>query len=893
MSFAAGDKLGPYQVTSRIGVGGMGEVYRAHDSRLNREVAIKVSAEQFSDRFEREARAVAALNHPNICTLYDVGPDYLVMEYVEGENLKGPLPLDEALRIARQIADALEEAHAKGVVHRDLKPGNIKVRPDGTIKVLDFGLAKMGGTPAVPSQDSPTISIAATQAGVILGTAAYMSPEQARGKAVDKRTDIWAFGVVLYEMLTGEQLFQGEDLTDTLAAVVRKEPDWERVPIEVRRLLKACLEKDPKRRLRDIADAWRLLDEAPASTTGSTSVSQSRMRLVTGAAAAGFAVIAGVLAFVHFRETPPIPATVRFEISAPEKTVLAAFPPAVSPDGRSVAFVARGEDGQDRIWIRSIDSLEPRMLRGTEGVRLPGAFWSPDSRFLGFFAAGLLKKIDASGGPPLTLGDVGGVAAAAGGSWSADGVILVGSPQGVYRISQAGGAAELVTKSETNPTSPHAFPHFLPDGRHFLFLATVSGSVHLGSLDGQVRERLVEGVSRAQYVPPAARGEPAHLMYVRDATLMAQPIDPSTFNSAGDPFPLAEQLEGAFGGAVAYFSASPSGVLAYRTGAFSRALRVTWFDRAGNSLGSIGPAGNYTEVALSRAGDRVAVAFVDARSVTPDIWLMDAKQGVPSRLTTSPGVEVAPVWSPDDQRLAFSSGEGQAVAILSGFVKNLSGTGSDDQVLKAGRIRDWSSDGRYLLYDDRGANGRFQFSILPLQGDRTPVLYALDRFTLAQGQFAPDVGGGPGGPPKWIAYVSNESGDNEIYVQAFPPNGRGIRDLECRGHGASLAARRGRTLLHRARGKRDGYRGEAYAHIRAWAAPRAVQGADRHWRAARFRLPLRCRARWQAIHRADHAASGCPRIVPDYSGPELAGGAEEMIHKRRGVRRAELAASEV
>jgi eukaryotic-like serine/threonine-protein kinase len=398
MSLTAGDKLGPYEVTAQIGVGGMGEVYRAVDSRLNRDVAIKVSIEQFSDRFEREARAVAALNHPNICTLYDVGPNYLVMEYVDGETLTGPLPLNEALRIARQIADALDEAHAKGIVHRDLKPGNIKIKPDGTIKVLDFGLAKMGGTPTAPSQDSPTISLAATQAGVILGTAAYMSPEQARGKPVDKRTDIWAFGVVLYELLTGEPLFQGDDLTDTLAAVVRKEPDWERVPIEVRRLLRACLEKDPKRRLRDVADAWQLIDEAPKAA-GPSSPSRFRLALVTGGAAAVFALIAGILAFIHFRETSPASMAVRFEIAAAQKTVLSPVPPAVSPDGRSVAFMARGDDGQDRIWIRSVDSLEPRMLRGTEGVRLPGAFWSPDGRFVGFFSGGLLKKVDLSGGP--------------------------------------------------------------------------------------------------------------------------------------------------------------------------------------------------------------------------------------------------------------------------------------------------------------------------------------------------------------------------------------------------------------------------------------------------------------------------------------------------------------
>jgi len=767
MSLAAGDRLGPYEVTAPIGVGGMGEVYRAHDARLNREVAIKVSTEQFSDRFEREARAVAALNHPNICTLYDVGPNYLVMEYVEGETLRGPLPLDEALGIARQIATALDEAHNKGIVHRDLKPGNIKVRPDGTIKVLDFGLAKMGGTPTVPSQDSPTISLAATQAGMILGTAAYMSPEQARGKPVDKRTDIWAFGAVLYELVTGEQLFHGEDLTDTLAAVVRKEPDWNRVPFEIRRLLKACLEKDPSRRLRDIADVWRLLDEPPVETMRAAG-SRSKLPLAMGLVAAGFAIAAAAIAFVHFRETSSVPAAVRFEIAAPEKTELAPFPPAVSPDGRTVAFVARDEEAQDRIWIRPIDSLEPRVLRGTDGVRLPGPFWSPDSRFLGFFVGGVLKKVDLNGGPPISLGDVGGVSAAAGGTWNRDGVILVGSPRGIYRISQSGGTAELVTKTNPPRDSAHAFPHFLPDGR-FLYLSSSLRNAYIGSLDGRVNEQLPGVVSRAEYVPPTTPADDGHLLSVRDGTLMAQPIDSSTFKPTGDAFPIAEELGGAFGGNLAYFSVSPSGVLAYRTGAFSGGLRLTWFDRVGQSLGTIGPSGNFTDVAVSRRGDQIAAAYVDTQAATPDIWLMDAKQGVPSRLTTSIGVEVAPVWAPDDRRVAFSTDEGGTA--LTGVVKDLSGGSKDEPIVMRGRVRDWSSDGRYLLYDLRDADGLFRFWVMPLEGERKPITYELARFNLAQGQFAPSGSA----PPKWIAYVSNESGANEIYVQGFPPTGRGIR----------------------------------------------------------------------------------------------------------------------
>jgi eukaryotic-like serine/threonine-protein kinase len=769
MSLAAGDRLGPYEVTAPIGVGGMGEVYRAHDARLNREVAIKVSTEQFSDRFEREARAVAALNHPNICTLYDVGPNYLVMEYVEGETLRGPLPLDEALGIARQIATALDEAHNKGIVHRDLKPGNIKVRPDGTIKVLDFGLAKMGGTPTVPSQDSPTISLAATQAGVILGTAAYMSPEQARGKPVDKRTDIWAFGAVLYELVTGEQLFHGEDLTDTLAAVVRKEPDWNRVPFEIRRLLKACLEKDPSRRLRDIADVWRLLDEPPVETARAAE-SRSKLPLAMGLVAAGLAIAAAAIAFVHFRETPLVPATVRFEITAPEKTELAPFPPVVSPDGKSVAFVVRDEEGQDRIWIRAIDSLQPRMLRGTDGVRLPGPFWSPDSRFLAFFVGGVLKKIDVSGGPPVSIGDLSAVGSTAGGSWNSEGIILLGSPQGLFRISQAGGAPQRVTMPDPSSESAHAFPHFFPDGRHFLYVATQLRSMYVGTLDGRVNKRLIEGVSRAEYAPPMTPGAQGHLLYVRDSTLMAQPLDSTTFTAAGDAFPIAEQLGGAFGGNLAYFSTSRGGALAYRTGGFSGSLQLTWFDRSGQSLGTIGPSGNFTDVALSRRGDQIAAAYFDGqKSTAPDIWLIDVKQGVPSRLTTSTRVEAAPVFSPDDRRLAFSTDEGGLG--LNGIVKDLTGASKDDPIVKRGRIRDWSADGRYLLYDLRDSDNLFRFWVMPLEGERKPITYELARFNLAAGQFAPSGSV----PPKWIAYVSNETGANEIYVQSFPPNGRGIR----------------------------------------------------------------------------------------------------------------------
>jgi Tol biopolymer transport system component/tRNA A-37 threonylcarbamoyl transferase component Bud32 len=772
MAFVAGDKFGPYEVISLVGAGGMGEVYRALDPRLNRHVAIKTSTAVFSDRFEREARAVAALNHPNICTLYDVGPDYLVMEFVEGADLKGPLPLDDALRVARQVADALDAAHTRGIIHRDLKPGNIKVTPDGTVKVLDFGLAKLAdaddrsaGTLVPALSQSPTM-VAATQAGIILGTAAYMSPEQARGRAVDKRADIWAFGVVLYELLTGESLFQGEDVSDSLAAVIRKEPDLTRVPIEVRRLLQACLEKDPKNRLRDIGDVWRLLDTRQEETT-----KPARPGVVLPWVAAAIAIAgAGALAFIHFRTPAPEPRVIRFQIPAPQKATLDDAPPVLSPDGRRLAFIARSDDGQNGVWIRDFASLDDRRLSGTEGAGAPGPFWSPDSRFIGFLVRGALKKIDVSGGPPVTLSDIG--AASGGGTWNGDGTILVGSPRGVWRISQSGGAATLVTKVDASKETAHAFPHFLPDDSHFIYSA--GGAVFLSSLNGGAPERLIDVVSRAQYAPPLAAGHTGHLLYVRESTLMAQPLDSSTFHPVGDAFPIAEQVGSGFGGLLSFFSVSPSGALSYRTGSGVGPLQLGWFDRSGQLLGTVGRPGQYTDVAISRDGKQVVAALQDARSAAPDLWLMNTTDGVPNPLTSLPSAETAPVWSPDGLQLAFSSDRGGVYGDLNGYVKDLTGSGREELVLKSARMRDWSRDGKYLLYDNR-ASGGFQLWYAPLDGERKPMPFPHGPLSEAQGQFAPNPQGA-GLVPRWIAYTSNETGDNEIYVRSFPPGGaRSVR----------------------------------------------------------------------------------------------------------------------
>jgi eukaryotic-like serine/threonine-protein kinase len=414
VSLAVGDKLGRYEILAPIGKGGMGEVYRARDTRLNRDVAIKVSAEQFSERFEREARAIAALNHPNICHLYDVGPDFLVMELVDGPTLadriqQGAIPLEEALVIARQIADALEAAHEKGVVHRDLKPGNVKMKSDGTMKVLDFGLAKMGGTPILQDDHSPTMTMGQTQAGMILGTASYMSPEQAKGKPVDARSDIYAFGAVLYEMLTGTRLHQGETTTDVLASVIKEEPRWDKVPPQVQRLLRLCLQKDPQKRLRHIGDVMALLDDAPTASASVPAIPRPARATWTWVAA-GTALLAVIaLATVWFLKPAPDQPMLQLEITPPDGVRFTGLitPFALSPDGRRIVFMGAGKDGKTMLWLRSIDSSSAVALPGTENGEVP--FWSPDSRWVGFSANGKLQRLDiAAAGQPEVICDIEG-----------------------------------------------------------------------------------------------------------------------------------------------------------------------------------------------------------------------------------------------------------------------------------------------------------------------------------------------------------------------------------------------------------------------------------------------------------------------------------------------------
>jgi len=764
MPLTPGERLGPYEVLALIGKGGMGEVYRARDPRMGRDVAIKISADSFSERFDREVRAVAALNHPNICQVYDVGPNYLVMELIEGESPKGPLPSETALRYAEQIADALEAAHAKGIVHCDLKPGNIKILPDGRVKVLDFGLAKV--TRALGASEdaanSPTITLHVMEAGAVAGTPAYMSPEQARGGAVDKRADIWAFGVVLYELLTGQRLFGGETTSDILAGVLRMEPDLGRVPANLRRLLASCLQKDPRRRLRDIADFRLLLDDAAAP---------ARQRLwIPWSAAALLAILLASWFVAQFRSKSAVAQPVRFQVSAAGTFDSIFF---LSPDGRRLGYTAAGPEGRSQLWVRSLDSLEPRWLPGTDNAG--AVIWSPDSRFIAFSADGWLRKIDASGGPPLDVcelksaGDLanerpGIIPGVRGGSWSPQGVIVFGSSSVLFQAPASGGPASQITALDpSRQETYHARPVFLPDGRHFLYLRASSNpensGIYVGSLDAtpgeQAQRRLMGGQIGVECAPSMDAGT-WYVLYIRQGTLMAQRFDTGRLELTGEAVPVAERV-GDNGIAAGYFTVSRNGVLAYR-GSNARNSQLTVFDRQGTTLGTVGEPGVYSTLAVSPEGKRVAAERIDSQTRNGDLWLFDLGGGGSMRFTSDAATATSPVWSPDGSRIAFASNRGGHNGI---YQKASSGAGVAELLLQSPEVmtpNGWSRDGRFLL--GHNTLGQGHLWLLPLDpGNRKPFPPFASRFSEMEGRFSPDG--------RWIAYRSNESGRFEIYVRPF------------------------------------------------------------------------------------------------------------------------------
>ena len=774
MPLSAGDKLGPYEIIAPIGKGGMGEVYSAHDPRTGRDVAIKVSTERFNERFDREVRAVAALNHPNICTLYDVGPNYLVMELVEGESPKGPLPLETALQYARQIAEALEAAHEKGIVHRDLKPGNIKITPAGKIKVLDFGLAKIDASRA--GDETFTIQ-EATRSGVILGTASYMAPEQAQGKPVDKRADIWAFGVVLHELLTGSRVFKGDTLADTLAAVLTKDPEWDRVPARARPLLRRCLVRDPQQRLRDIGDAMSLLEIMPEPPAEPERANRPWLAWST---AGMFLLGLVVIGAIHFREKPlATPGLQRFQIPIPDKMSLqsnGAF--SVSPDGQNLAFGATGADGIARLWVRPEDSLAAKPLIGSEtGSYIDDStpFWSADSRFVVYQAGGKLFKASLSGEPPQTICTLPG--ALIGGSWNKDDVILFGTEaKGVMRVPAAGGTPVSLTRLDSaRMERVHAFPVFLPDGQHFLYsrFSTIAenNGIYVGSLDAKPEEqagtRLTASAIGAQFWPfPDLSG--GKLLFQRGSTLLAQTLDTTRLKLTGEAEVVAEQV-GNYR-ALGFFSVSNRDKLIYRT-APGQTTQMTWFDRHGKSLDLLDAPFVYEAgPSLSPDGTRVASAAFDGSSV--HIWLFELARGAKSRLTSEQGLHTSPVWSPDGSRVAFSSNVRGHYDL---YLKSSEGTGREELLFESSENKfptSWSRDGRFLLFTSESAKTRFDVWALPMEGRRAeepvnpkPLTVAQTEFGEFLARFSPDN--------RSIAYLSNETGKNEVYLQPFTPSANG------------------------------------------------------------------------------------------------------------------------
>ena len=751
-----GDRIGDYEILSAIGKGGMGEVFRARDLQLKRDVALKVlpaalaSDPERMGRFQREAEVLASLNHPNIAAIYGIAQEgpirALVMELVEGESPKGPLPWDEAWKICGQIATALEYAHDRPVVHRDLKPANVLVTADGVVKLLDFGLAKAMSTDPTQNRESnradslsPTLTMGATAVGTILGTAAYMAPEQAKGKPVDKRADIWAFGVVLWELLTGERLFKGEDVTDTMAQVLTKEIDFARAPAPARKLLTECLQRDPKARLRDIGDARRLIAEAAAP---------ARASLWPWAAAAVFAIGAGVALWAPWRSTPPV-SEVRFQIPRPTRTSV----PFLSPDGQRIAFISDAGS----ISIRELNSLETLELPQARPAAAE-IIWSPDSRSIVYQSRDFkLMKLAFDGSPPVALADL---PAFSGGSWNDDGVILVGGRTGgIQRVPTAGGVLTPVTTLDKGQTE-HRNPQFIGGGRFLYHVIGAAGAagIYAASLsdpNGKLVLPVDNTIRESMYffVPPSAGENGAYILYRSQSVLLAQAIDASSLELKGPAITIGQNA-----GAI---SASRTGALVYGPSSASNASTPTlhWVDRAGKEIPTLAAGVNGADATIAPSGKRWA------RVLNGDIWLHDMAGGAPSRFTFEAANDRFFTWSPDDQWIAYATGQGRAHDRI---VRRNTVTPAAAETLVSGgadlQANDWSRDGKFLLFASTGKSTGWDLWTLDLQTKGAkPVVYLQTPVAEQSAAFSPDG--------HWIAYHSDESGQFEVYVQSFPAGG--------------------------------------------------------------------------------------------------------------------------
>jgi eukaryotic-like serine/threonine-protein kinase len=761
MPLPIGTHLGPYEILALIGAGGMGEVYRATDTRLRREVAIKISAERFSDRFEREARAVAALNHPNICTIHDVGPNYLVMELIEGMTLterlrQRPVPLSEALRIAIQIADALEAAHDKGIVHRDLKPANVKIKPDGSVKVLDFGLAKLGVTPSRGMDDSPTFTADATQEGLVLGTAAYMSPEQARGKQVDKRTDIWAFGCVVYETLTGKRAFEGESLTDVLAAVINNEPDWGSLPPDtpllVASLVRRCLQKDPIRRLHDIADARIEIQEAGLEGDTPEASGQPRPRMLTRAipwVVAAVSVLALLVTQVGSRRTvPPHQLVTRLELTLPPSVEPFIGPSAVafSPDGTRIALVGI-EAGNRQLYLRRLDEFDVVPIRGTEGAT--AVFFSSDGHSIAFVSmVRTMKKVSLDDGLVSTLTT--DADPTTGGTWGADGLITFGRNGVLWQVPSSGGpATQLTTLDRAKDELSHGFPTVVAGGKAILFATLTGANRGAWQIDAlpmtagaSRRHTVVESGTSPVYI---ASG---HLVFSRGGTLLIAPFDQERLQVAG---PVAKIIDGvgvtAAGGPM--LAVSRSGSVAYTSG--TATTRLVWVSREGRE-GSLTDADRkYFFPRVAPDGKRVVV------SASGDLWIMETARPTFQKLTTGATTGNShPVWTPDSKRVVFRTNAGL-------YWMDADGSGRSEHIAETS-TRDYPSSvspkGETLVFLRTTGTTAADLYRLSLRGERRPEPLVSTTAHEGGGQFSPDG--------NWLAYSSDESGDFQVFLRPFP-----------------------------------------------------------------------------------------------------------------------------
>ena len=806
MSLSPGTRVGSYEILELVGAGGMGEVYRAQDPRLGRDVAIKVIPASFASdpdrvrRFEQEARAAAALSHPNILAVHDIGlheaAPYIVAELLAGVTLRermsgGVLPVRKATDLAVHIAHGLAAAHAKSIVHRDLKPENVFVTDDGRVKILDFGLAKL--TEVTPVSGSVATKQADTQPGAVMGTAGYMSPEQLRGQTVDHRSDIFAFGAVLYELLAGARAFRGETSMDIATAILKEDPPdlpaaERHIPPALTRIVDRCLEKNPSSRFQSAGDLAFALEALSGSQTGATETMPVAMdappRRRSWAIVVAVALAAGALATYGItRLLQPAPDQLEptsFPLTLPEGISLVSTagasspgPLAISPNGRTIAMLATGKDGVRTIWVRALNAVTPRQLPGTDNALSP--FWSPDSRHLAFFANRKLKRVDVSGGPPIDLSDA---PAPLGGSWSRQGVIIfaVNAPgTGIQRVPEGGGTPTAATSFAAGENL-HSRPYFLPDGRRFVFRAlapglSARGWTYLASLDSSDRTQLVETES-SNTVYSAG-----HLLFLRGSTLIAQPFDPDRGALNGESYPVAESLHALGNVPVGVFSASQNGVLVYQSGSMAHGTELVWFDRKGARLDKVAERGLLADIRMSRDGTRVAYSKrTDGVAVTADIWILDTTTGRSTRATFDAGIEFSSAWSADGRQLAFNSNRH---GVFDVFMKPSDNSGTDTELWRSDEAKfpvDWTADGRHLLVLVNPATGRGRpgepiappvqrLWALPLEGERKAFPATGGAASETPGGFSPDPAG------RWLTYASNERERAEVYVVPFPPTG--------------------------------------------------------------------------------------------------------------------------